>query len=98
MLAPIFTSFSRNVVNDQCSMSFGTLKENLLWVRTFRTVEEHCLALIDFRRTYNENWLASGMATARHPSSDATRWRSCPWPHNRNQVSQGPGAVQPTTS
>jgi putative transposase len=34
-----------------------TLKENLLWVRTFRTVEELRLALIDFRRTYNENWL-----------------------------------------
>ena len=33
------------------------------------------------------------MATARQPSSDATRWTSCPWPHNRNQVSQDPGAV-----
>ena len=34
-----------------------TLKENLLWIRTYRTVEELRLALIDFRRTYNENWL-----------------------------------------
>jgi len=34
-----------------------TLKENLLWIRTFRTVEERRLALIDFRRTYNELWL-----------------------------------------
>ena len=34
-----------------------TLKENLLWVRTFRTVEELRLALIDFRPTYNEHWL-----------------------------------------
>ena len=33
-----------------------TLKENLLWVRTFRTVEELRLALIEFRRTYNEHW------------------------------------------
>ena len=32
------------------------LKENLLWVRTFRTVEELRLALIEFRRTYNEHW------------------------------------------
>jgi putative transposase len=31
-----------------------TLKENLLWIRTFRTVEELRLALIDFRQTYNE--------------------------------------------
>jgi len=34
-----------------------TLKENLLWVRTFRTVEELRHALIEFRRTYNESWL-----------------------------------------
>ena len=34
-----------------------TLKENLLWVRTFRTVEELRLALIHFRQTYNEHWL-----------------------------------------
>ena len=34
-----------------------TLKENLLWVRTFRTVEELRLALIEFRQTYNEHWL-----------------------------------------
>ena len=34
-----------------------TLKENLLWVSAFRTVEELRLTLIAFRRTYNENWL-----------------------------------------
>ena len=34
-----------------------TLKENLLWIRTFRTVEELRIALIDFRRTYNVHWL-----------------------------------------
>ena len=34
-----------------------TLKENLLWVRAFRTVEDLRLALIDFRQTYNECWL-----------------------------------------
>lgn len=34
-----------------------TLKENLLWVRTFETVEELRLALLEFKRTYNENWL-----------------------------------------
>ena len=31
------------------------LKENLLWVRTFRTVEELRQALLEFKRTYNEN-------------------------------------------
>ena len=42
-----------------------TLKENpassagqaLLWVRTFATLEELRLALLEFRQTYNENWL-----------------------------------------
>ncbi len=34
-----------------------TLKEQLLWVRSFRTIEELRLALHEFRRTYNERWL-----------------------------------------
>ena len=31
-----------------------TLKENLLWVRSFDTVEELRLGLLEFKRTYNE--------------------------------------------
>ena len=34
-----------------------TLKENLLWVRTFETIEELRQALLAFRETYNTNWL-----------------------------------------
>ena len=34
-----------------------TLKENLLWVRRFATVEELCQALLEFRRRYNETWI-----------------------------------------
>src|SRR5262249_29889356 len=34
-----------------------TLKEQLLWVKSFRTIEELRLALHEFRRTYNERWL-----------------------------------------
>jgi transposase InsO family protein len=34
-----------------------TLKENLLWIRTFRTAEELRLAPIAFWRTCNECWL-----------------------------------------
>jgi hypothetical protein len=50
------TSTGRSATS--CAERFiRTLKENLLWVRTFRTVEELRLALIDFRRTYNERWL-----------------------------------------
>ena len=34
-----------------------TLKENLLWVRSFDTIEELRLALLEFKRTYNEQWM-----------------------------------------
>jgi putative transposase len=34
-----------------------TLKENLLWVRTFATIAELVEALRQFRRQYNEQWL-----------------------------------------
>jgi transposase InsO family protein len=54
-------AFVRAPEGNGCAERFiRTLKEYLLWVRTFRTVEEHRLALIGFRRTYNENWLIEG--------------------------------------
>ncbi len=34
-----------------------TLKENLLWVRTFDTIEQPRHALIAFREVYNTTWL-----------------------------------------
>ena len=34
-----------------------TLKENLLWVRSFETIEQLRLALLAFKRTYNEQWM-----------------------------------------
>lgn len=36
-----------------------TLKENLLWVRTFDTVEELRLALLEFAAWYNTHWLVA---------------------------------------
>jgi len=36
-----------------------TLKENLLWVRTFSTIEELRAALIEFARHYNRSWLVA---------------------------------------
>jgi hypothetical protein len=33
------------------------MKEQLLWVRTFRNVEELCQALGEFRTTYNQHWI-----------------------------------------
>lgn len=51
-------AFVRAPEGNGCAERFiRTLKENLLWVRSFRTVEEPRLALIDFSRTYYECWL-----------------------------------------
>jgi len=36
-----------------------TLKENLLWLRTFDTIEELRAALVEFARRYNETWLVA---------------------------------------
>ena len=37
----------------------GILKENLLWVKTFDTIEELRAALIEFATRYNETWLVA---------------------------------------
>jgi putative transposase len=52
-----------------------TLKENLLWVRTFATVSELVEALWEFRRRYNEQWLIGrhGYRTPSQARSDACR-------------------------
>ena len=36
---------------------FRTLKEQLLWVRDFQTLEEMAQALREFRQRYNHHWL-----------------------------------------
>ena len=51
-------AFVRAPEGNGCAERFiRTLKENLLWVRTFNTVEELRAALLDFRETYNATWL-----------------------------------------
>ena len=40
-----------------------TLKENLLWVRSFETIEELRLALLEFKRTYNDYFNSAGDTT-----------------------------------
>jgi transposase InsO family protein len=51
-------AFVRAPEGNGCAERFiRTLKENLLWVRSFATVEELRLALIAFKRTYNQTWL-----------------------------------------
>jgi putative transposase len=36
---------------------FRTLKEQLLWIRHFRDLEELRAALIEFRERYNHHWI-----------------------------------------
>ena len=51
-------AFVRAPEGNGCAERFiRTLKENLLWVRWFETIEELRLALFEFQRTYNENWI-----------------------------------------
>ena len=51
-----------------------TLKENLLWVWTFDTVEQLPHALIEFREVYNSTWLMSGMASGRPLPSEPSNF------------------------
>jgi transposase InsO family protein len=51
-------AFVRAPEGNGCAERFiRTLKENLLWVRTFETIEELRRALLEFRKTYNTTWL-----------------------------------------
>ncbi len=51
-------AFVREPEGNGCAERFiRTLKENLLWVRTFKTIEELRQALLEFKETYNQTWL-----------------------------------------
>jgi putative transposase len=51
-------AFVREPEGNGCAERFiRTLKENLLWVQHFETVEELRLALQRFRETYNQTWI-----------------------------------------
>src|SRR4029434_10035706 len=51
-------AFVREPEGNGCAERFiRTLKGNLLWLTTFETVEDLCLALHEFQRQYNATWL-----------------------------------------
>lgn len=51
-------SFVRQPEGNGCVERFiRTLKEQLLWVRTFQTIEELRQALAEFRERYNQRWI-----------------------------------------
>ena len=62
-----------------------TLKENLLWVRTFKTIEELRAELVAFARRYNETWLV-----ARHGYKTPARVRE--------EQTMPPIAIDPTVA
>ena len=75
-------AFVRAPEGNGCAERFiRTLKENLLWLRTFATVEELRLALLEFRHTYNEHWLIE-----RHGHRSPAQFR-------RDQINRQPMAA-----
>jgi hypothetical protein len=69
-------AFVREPEGNGCAERFiRTLKENLLWVRRFETVEELRLALQQFRRTYNQGWIIErhGYKTPAQVRADQSR-------------------------
>jgi putative transposase len=53
-------AFVREPEGNGCAERFiRTLKENLLWVRRFATVEELRQALLEFQRLYNRSWIVA---------------------------------------
>jgi hypothetical protein len=47
-----------------CREVIRTLKENLLWVQAFNTIEDLRQALLVFRQSYNATWLIAGTSQA----------------------------------
>jgi putative transposase len=66
-------AFVREPEGNGCAERFiRTLKENLLWVRRFATVEDLRQALHVFQDTYNRTWIVE-----RHGSRPGSWCRSC---------------------
>ena len=71
-------AFVREPEGNGCAERFiRTLKEQLLWVRTFETVEELRLAVLAFRETYNRTWLI-GRHHYETPHQARQRLLACP--------------------
>jgi putative transposase len=66
-------AFARQPEDNGCIESFfRTLKEQLLWVRRFRDLNELSVALIEFRERYNQQWIIGrlGYRTSARARSD----------------------------
>ena len=61
------------------ALASRTMKENLLWVRTFKTIEELRAELVAFAGRYNEAWLVArhGLQNAREGQRGANHATNC---------------------
>jgi hypothetical protein len=88
-------AFVRAPEGNGCAERFiRTLKENLLWIRWFETIEDLRQAFLEFQRTYNEHWLIEHHrhrppATIRQEQT--INMQNAAWPKT---VSQNRGPVQ----
>ena len=85
--------------NGYCEWFIRILKENLLWVRSFATVEELRWALLEFKNLYNHHWIPRGLRLPNAGPGKAGKTRSSCGGRMRSntltRVSNNPGAVQP---
>src|SRR4030081_3261890 len=67
-------AFVRAPEGNGCAERFiRTLKENLLWIRTFETIEDLRYALLTFRETYNATWLIERGCGIQRPGRAASQ-------------------------
>ena len=72
-------AFVRAPEGNGCAERFiRTLKENLLWVRSFDTIEELRHALLEFRQTYNATWLIGRHPFPRKPNLGRSNFKLLP--------------------
>lgn len=68
-------SFVREPQGNGCAERFiRTLKENLLWIQTFETVEELRQAVLKFRQDYNDKWMIQRLG---HQTPAQARRNAC---------------------
>src|ERR1700759_3782619 len=78
-------AFVRAPEGNGCAERFiRTLKENLLWVHTFNTIEELRRALLKFRQTYNTTWLIERHGFGHQATSGQNSFHPRPSPHRLN--------------
>ena len=88
-------AFVRAPEGNGCAERFiRTLKENLLWVRPFETIEELRQALLAFRETYNTTWLIERHGFISPAPSVRSSFNPSPGGVGFNPVSQKLRAVQ----